>query len=212
MRLAIDQERARVLGVSSQDLANFLQSSLSGVPVTYYRERDQLIEVSLRGPADERARLSLLESLAVPTPSGQSVPLTQIATVSYGFEEGIIWRRNRLPTDHRARRHLRRHHAGDGDRADRSAARRPARATAAGLSAPGRRRGRGKRQGPDLGQRRHAAVPARRAHRADDPVAQLLARAAGLADRTARPDRRDRCSCSCSTCRSASSRCSARSR
>jgi multidrug efflux pump len=98
VRLAIDQERARVLGVSSQDLANFLQSSLSGVPVTYYRERDQLIEVSLRGPADERARLSLLESLAVPTPSGQSVPLKQIATVSYGFEEGIIWRRNRLPT------------------------------------------------------------------------------------------------------------------
>jgi multidrug efflux pump len=98
VRLAIDQERARVLGVSSQDLANFLQSSLSGVPVTYYRERDQLIEVSLRGPADERARLSLLESLAVPTPSGQSVPLKQIATVGYGFEEGIIWRRNRLPT------------------------------------------------------------------------------------------------------------------
>ncbi|HZP67093.1 MAG TPA: efflux RND transporter permease subunit [Rudaea sp.] len=98
VRLNIDQERARVLGVSSQDLANFLQSSLSGVPVTYYRERDQLIEVSLRGPADERARLSLLESLAVPTASGQSVPLKQIATVEYGFEEGIIWRRNRLPT------------------------------------------------------------------------------------------------------------------
>ena len=98
VHLTIDQERARVLGVSSQDLANFLQSSLSGVPVTYYRERDQLIEVSLRGPSDERARLSLLESLAVPTPSGQSVPLKQIATVSYGFEEGIIWRRNRLPT------------------------------------------------------------------------------------------------------------------
>jgi multidrug efflux pump len=68
------------------------------VPVTYYRERDQLIEVSLRGPPGERAQLSLLESLAVPTPSGQSVPLKQIATVSYGFEEGIIWRRNRLPT------------------------------------------------------------------------------------------------------------------
>jgi multidrug efflux pump len=98
VHLTIDQERARVLGVSSQDLANFLQSSLSGVPVTYYRERDQLIEVSLRGPTDERARLSLLESLAVPTPSGQSIPLKQIATVSYGFEEGIIWRRNRLPT------------------------------------------------------------------------------------------------------------------
>ncbi|MDR3386296.1 MAG: efflux RND transporter permease subunit [Rudaea sp.] len=98
VRLNIDQERARVLGVSSQDLANFLQSSLSGVPVTYYRERDQLIEISLRGPAEERAQLSLLQSLAVPTASGRSIPLRQIANVDYGFEEGIIWRRNRLPT------------------------------------------------------------------------------------------------------------------
>jgi multidrug efflux pump len=98
VRLNIDQERARVLGISSQDLANFLQSSLSGVPVTYYRERDQLIEISLRGPPQERAQLSLLQSLSVPTASGKSIPLRQIADVDYGFEEGIIWRRNRLPT------------------------------------------------------------------------------------------------------------------
>ena len=98
VRLNIDQERARVLGVSSQDLANFLQSSLSGVTVTYYREHDQLIEISLRGPPQERAQLSLLQSLAVPTASGKSIPLRQIADVDYGFEEGIIWRRNRLPT------------------------------------------------------------------------------------------------------------------
>ncbi|HEX6833261.1 MAG TPA: efflux RND transporter permease subunit, partial [Rudaea sp.] len=98
VRLSIDQERARVLGVSSQDLANFLQSSLSGVPVTYYRERDQLIEISLRGPPTERAQLSLLENLAVPTASGKTVPLRQIADVDYGFEDGIIWRRDRLPT------------------------------------------------------------------------------------------------------------------
>ncbi len=98
VRLNIDQERARVLGVSSADLANFLQSSLSGVPVTYYRERDQLIEISLRGPPQERAQLSLLQNLAVPTASGHSVPLRQIADVQYGFEDGIIWRRDRLPT------------------------------------------------------------------------------------------------------------------
>jgi multidrug efflux pump len=98
VHLNIDQERARVLGVSSEDLANFLQSSLSGVPVTYYRERDQLIEISLRGPPQERAQLSLLQNLAVPTASGHSVPLRQIADVQYGFEDGIIWRRDRLPT------------------------------------------------------------------------------------------------------------------
>ena len=98
VRLAIDQERARVLGVSSEDVSNFLQSSLNGVPITTYRERDQLIGVLLRGTEEERARLSLLPSLSVPTASGHSVPLAHIATLDYGFEEGIIWRRNRLPT------------------------------------------------------------------------------------------------------------------
>ncbi|UXI69025.1 efflux RND transporter permease subunit [Tahibacter amnicola] len=98
IRLQIDQDRARVLGVSSQDLSNFLQSSLSGVPISHYREKDELIQISLRGPAEERARLSLLENLAVPTTSGKTVPLSQIAKLEYAMEEGIIWRRNRLPT------------------------------------------------------------------------------------------------------------------
>jgi len=98
VRLSIDQERARVLGVTSQDVANFMQSSLSGVPITTYRERDQLIGVLLRGVDEERARLSLLSSLSIPTASGRSVPLAQVATLDYGFEDGIIWRRNRLPT------------------------------------------------------------------------------------------------------------------
>ncbi|MBN8741578.1 MAG: multidrug transporter AcrB [Lysobacterales bacterium 69-70] len=98
IRLEIDQDRARVLGVSSQDLSNFLQSSLSGVPISIYREKDELIQVLLRGPAEERAQLSLLQNLAVPTASGKSVPLSQIARLQYAMEEGIIWRRNRLPT------------------------------------------------------------------------------------------------------------------
>mgnify|MGYP001193102282 FL=1 len=98
IRLSIDQDRARVLGVSSQDLANFLQSSLSGTRVSLYREGDELIEMLLRGPGEERAQLSLLESLAVPTATGRTVPLAQIATVTHGFEDGIQWRRNRLPT------------------------------------------------------------------------------------------------------------------
>lgn len=98
IRLEIDQDRARVLGVSSQDLSNFLQSSLSGVPISIYREKDELIQVLLRGPAEERAQLSLLDNLAVPTASGKTIPLSQIARVEYAMEEGIIWRRNRLPT------------------------------------------------------------------------------------------------------------------
>ncbi len=98
IRLSIDQDRARVLGVTSEDVATFLQSSLNGVPIATYRERDQLIGVLLRGPATERAQLSLLQSLSMPTAFGKSVLLGNIATIEYGFEEGIIWRRDRLPT------------------------------------------------------------------------------------------------------------------
>jgi multidrug efflux pump len=98
IKVEIDQNKARLLGVSSQELATFLNTSLSGVNATYYRERDKLVEVLVRGDKNERAQLSLLESLAVPTRAGKSVPLTQFGKVSYGFEEGVIWRRDRLPT------------------------------------------------------------------------------------------------------------------
>jgi multidrug efflux pump len=98
VRVEIDQNKARLLGVSSQELATFLQTSLSGVTATYFRERDKLIEIQVRGDKEERARLSLLESLAVPTKTGKAVPLTQFGKVSYGFEDGVIWRRDRLPT------------------------------------------------------------------------------------------------------------------
>ena len=98
VRLNIDQERARALGVSTADLSRFLQSSLTGSPVSQYREGNELIEILLRGGVSERQELGLLPSLAVPTDNGRSVPLSQIATLEYGFEEGVIWHRNRLPT------------------------------------------------------------------------------------------------------------------
>jgi multidrug efflux pump len=98
VRLNIDQERARALGVSTADLSRFLQSSLTGSPVSQYREGNELIEILLRVTLSERKELGLLPSLAVPTDNGRSVPLAQIATLEYGFEEGVIWHRNRLPT------------------------------------------------------------------------------------------------------------------
>ena len=98
IRVDIDQDKARLLGLSSQELATFLDTSINGLTVTRFRERDKSIEVVLRGAAEERARLSYLQDLAVPTPTGKSVPLAQIARISYGFENGIIWRRDRLPT------------------------------------------------------------------------------------------------------------------
>ncbi|MGV8961462.1 MAG: efflux RND transporter permease subunit [Stenotrophomonas sp.] len=98
VRLLIDQDRARALGVSSAQVSQFLTSSLSGMRVSTYREGNRQIEMLLRGPADERAHLEMLASLSIPTPSGIAVPLSQVATLEYAFEDGIIWHRNRLPT------------------------------------------------------------------------------------------------------------------
>jgi multidrug efflux pump len=96
--LNIDQERARALGVSTADVSRFLQSSLSGSSVSQFREGNELIEILLRGTVRERQELELLPSLAVPISNGKSVALSQIATLEYGFEEGVIWHRDRLPT------------------------------------------------------------------------------------------------------------------
>ena len=98
VRLKLDQDRARALGVSSRALAAFLQSSVSGMTVSTYREDNELIQILLRGAAEERTHLELLRSLAVPTASGAKVPVEQIATLEPAFEEGIVWHRNRLPT------------------------------------------------------------------------------------------------------------------
>ena len=98
VRLVVDQDRARALGVSSAQIAQFLGSSLSGTQVSTYREGNRQIGMLLRGPADERAQLDLLASLAIPTPSGTAVPLSQVARLEHVFEDGIIWHRDRLPT------------------------------------------------------------------------------------------------------------------
>ncbi|AVF56623.1 multidrug transporter AcrB [Pseudomonas fulva] len=94
----IDQDRARALGVSTRQLSSFLQSSLTGTAVSQYREDDELIEILLRGTSQERNDLSQLASLSLPTDNGRSVALSQVATLTYGFEEGIIRHRDRLPT------------------------------------------------------------------------------------------------------------------
>lgn len=98
VRLQIDQDRARVLGVTTADVSQALQSLLSGLTVSHFREGNELIEVMLRGTSSERGLLSQLPSLTVQTASGKSVPLSQVANLDYSFEEGIIWRRDRLPT------------------------------------------------------------------------------------------------------------------
>jgi multidrug efflux pump len=96
--IEIDQDKARLLGVSGQDLAALLNMTLNGVNVTSYREGEKTIDLMLRGERFERSHLSALPDLAVPTRSGRSVSLSQIGRIKYSFEPGLIWRRDRLPT------------------------------------------------------------------------------------------------------------------
>jgi multidrug efflux pump subunit AcrB len=98
LRLAIDQDRARALGVTSQDVRRTLQGILSGTPVGEFRERDETIRIMLREPGVTRTKLSALDTAYVKTAAGGSVPLRQVATVTMQLEPGIEWRRDRLPS------------------------------------------------------------------------------------------------------------------
>jgi multidrug efflux pump len=94
----VDQIKARQLGISSQDVANFLAMTLSGTTVTQFRERDKLIAVDLRSTNGDRIHPDQIEQLAIPTPNGTAIPLAQLGHVSYGLEYGVIWERDRQPS------------------------------------------------------------------------------------------------------------------
>ncbi|NOT68542.1 MAG: efflux RND transporter permease subunit [Methylophilaceae bacterium] len=94
----VDQSKARLLGVTSTDLAHLLEGAMQGLYVSEYRAGIERMSLVVRGTTLERKRLSHLPDLMIPTAAGKSVALSQIASFDYGFEEGVIWRRNRLPT------------------------------------------------------------------------------------------------------------------
>ncbi len=96
LRVQIDQDRARALGVSSQDVAQTLQAWLVGATITQYREGDQLIDVVWR--SGDKRTLDRIPDLDIVTAVGRHVPLAQVAKLVPVLEDGIIWRRDRLPT------------------------------------------------------------------------------------------------------------------
>jgi multidrug efflux pump subunit AcrB len=98
VRVEVDQDRARTLGISSQALSETINAVLTGTNVTQVRDSIYLVDIVARAVPDERAKLETLRSLMIETPSGRSVPLEQFATISYGLEPPLIWRRQRLPT------------------------------------------------------------------------------------------------------------------
>ena len=98
MKISVDQAKARLLGVSSVDIANILNGAMSELYITEFREGVERIDLVVRGPALERDKLSRLPNLMFSTSSGSSVPLSQFATISSEFEPGVIWHRDREPS------------------------------------------------------------------------------------------------------------------
>ncbi len=98
IHVEVDQAKARLLGVSSVDVANIISGAMNELYITEFREGNERIDLVARGTKMERTHLSHLADLTMNTPSGASIPISQFATISSGFEEGVIWRRNREPS------------------------------------------------------------------------------------------------------------------
>ncbi len=95
LRLDIDQDKARALGVSSSGIAQAARTINSGTTIGQYRDGDKLIDIVLRQPVQERDALSDLANAYVPTASGRSIPLGQIAKARLAWEPGVLWREGR---------------------------------------------------------------------------------------------------------------------
>jgi multidrug efflux pump subunit AcrB len=98
IRVEVDQDRARALGLSSQQLADDINAVLSGANITQLRDETYLIDVVARAVKEERADIDTLRSLSLSLSGGRRVPLDQVAHLSYGIEQPLIWRRGRQPT------------------------------------------------------------------------------------------------------------------
>jgi len=98
VRVEIDQDQARLLGLNSRLLSGFLNTVMTGSPITQVRDDIYLVDLVTRARDEQRVSLDTIQSLQVPLPSGRTVPLSQIARFEYDQELPLIWRRDRVPT------------------------------------------------------------------------------------------------------------------
>jgi multidrug efflux pump subunit AcrB len=98
LKIDVAQDKARQLGLSSQDVAQMMNGVVTGAKVTQVRDSIYLINVVGRSQEGERGSPETLENLQITTPRGTSIPLRAFATVSYELEQPLVWRRDRKPT------------------------------------------------------------------------------------------------------------------
>jgi multidrug efflux pump subunit AcrB len=98
LRVQVDQDRVRQLGISSKSLAEALNAVTSGMVVTQVRDSIYLTDLTARATEQQRATVQTLRNLQVSLDDGQTIPLSQVASIQFGLEPPVIWRRNLLPT------------------------------------------------------------------------------------------------------------------
>ena len=98
VRVVIDQDQARLLGLSSNALSSNLNAVMTGASITQLRDDIYLVDIIARAQDEQRVSLDTMQSLQVPLPNGRTVPLSQFARFEYDQEYPLVWRRDRVPT------------------------------------------------------------------------------------------------------------------
>ena len=95
LRLDLDQDKLRALGVTSQAVRRTVNTTLTGTPIGQFRESNRLIDIVVRQPVEERATITKLSEALVPTSGGRAVTIGQVARVQFVWEPGVVWREGR---------------------------------------------------------------------------------------------------------------------
>ena len=95
VRIDLDQNKLRALGISSHTVMRAANTILSGSTIGQFRDNDKLIDIVLRQPVEERATITALSNASIPNASGKAVPMSQLGTIQFVWEPGVVWREGR---------------------------------------------------------------------------------------------------------------------
>jgi multidrug efflux pump subunit AcrB len=95
LRLDLDQDKLRALGISSQNVMRAANTILSGTPIGQFRDGNRLIDIVIRQPVKERSTITALNEANIPSSSGKSLPMSQVARPHFVWEPGVVWREGR---------------------------------------------------------------------------------------------------------------------
>jgi multidrug efflux pump subunit AcrB len=95
VRIDLDQNKLRALGITSHTVMRAANTILSGSTIGQFRDNEKLIDIVLRQPVEERATITALSNASIPTASGKAVPMSQLGTLQFVWEPGVVWREGR---------------------------------------------------------------------------------------------------------------------